>query len=77
MSETRGVFKKIVGKTYPKAGEIRVRRTNHVELFAIDGTRYPRPQREERLWIYVEKDGVEVGFGVVTLPAAPSLDPDS
>jgi hypothetical protein len=51
--------------------ELRVRRTNAVEIFALDGSRFPRPQREERLWVYVEKDGVEVGFGVVALPPAP------
>jgi hypothetical protein len=73
--ETRGIFKKIVGKIFPRAGELR--RTTALELFAVDGTRVPRPQHEERLWVSVEKNEVAVVFRVVALPPpAGSGKPD-
>ena len=50
----RAPFHKIVGKTYPVVGKLVVRRTHANEHYAVDGTCYPTPRREERLRITID-----------------------
>ena len=68
MSEfARGPLRKIEGKTYPVIGEVVVRLTANMEMYDVDGHRFVKPHREERLEITFERDGKAVALGKVAL----------
>jgi hypothetical protein len=84
----RGPLKKVDGKRYPVVAEVVVRLSHDLELYALDGTKFVRPQHEARLHVSIERDGKEVALGTVALadvlrklddpacPDAPEDDPD-